>query len=218
MKKAVIFDMDGVLIDSEPIYMYQMLAFFDRYGIHVDRKEAVKIVGSSHEDSLKMMASWWKEAITPEDFESLFTNGYHSEEWSYSDILNPYVKFILSRLKEENFKVAIASSSPMESILSMVDECEISRYFDLFVTGRDFPKSKPDPTVYLSTMEKLGVLPNETIIIEDSNYGIEAGKKAGGTVIAIQDSRFYDDQSGSDYLVFDLLEAYLTVLKIKGGK
>ena len=196
MKKAVIFDMDGVLIDSEPIYMYHTMLFFQQFGISLEEKEVRKLAGSSNAHGWEMMASWWKEAITPNE-------------------MNPYVKYVLTRLRKDSFQLAIASSSPMAAITDMVEDCQLNEYFDLLVTGMDFAASKPNPEIYLSTMERLKVTPEETIVVEDSHYGIEAGKKAGATVIALKDERFYPDQSESDYLVNDLLEAYLLIQKLK---
>lgn len=216
MKKAVIFDMDGVLIDSEPIYMYETMEFLRKHGVKITRSEAAQLAGSSHEKSMELMMSWWGKPLTETEFERIIETTYPAENWHYFEILNPYVKFILPRLKVAGFKVAIASSSPMEAIKDMVTECNIEHYFDLLVTGRDYPESKPDPTIYLSTMDKLGVTPYETLIIEDSNYGIEAGKRAGATVIALRDPRFYDNQSASDYLVSDLLEVYQKIIELGG--
>lgn len=216
MKKAVIFDMDGVLIDSEPIYMYETMEFFRQHDVNVTRSEVAQLAGSSHAKSIELMLSWWKKSLTPTEFKTIYETTYPEEDWHFSEILNPYVKFILPRLKVAGFKVAIASSSPMDAITTMVTECEIAHYFDLLVTGRDYPESKPDPTIYLSTMEKLEVDPQETFIVEDSNYGIEAGKSAGGTVIALRDPRFYEDQSTSDYLASDLLEVYQKIMELGG--
>ena len=118
---AVIFDMDGVLIDSEPIYMHHVLEFYRRFDIHVPYKEVVKLAGSSHEAGLEMMSAWWKEDITPSEFEK-FYEANSDEEIVYSEILNPYVLYVLKRLKARGMKLAIASSSPKQAIVTMVNE------------------------------------------------------------------------------------------------
>lgn len=215
MKKAVIFDMDGVLIDSEPIYMYHTILFFQQFGIQLEDKEVRKLAGSSNAHGWEMMASWWKEEITPNEMKTLYGVSEPKDAFFYSDIANPYVKYVLNHLCQEDFQLAIASSSPMNAITDMVEECQLKGYFNLLVTGMDFAASKPNPEIYLSTMERLKVTPEETIVVEDSHYGIEAGKKAGATVIALKDERFYPDQSECDYLVNDLLEAYLLIQKLK---
>ncbi|HBQ74380.1 MAG TPA: HAD family phosphatase, partial [Erysipelotrichaceae bacterium] len=113
--------MDGVLIDSEPIYMHHVLEFYRRFDIHVPYKEVVKLAGSSHEAGLEMMSAWWKEDITPSEFEK-FYEANSDEEIVYSEILNPYVLYVLKRLKARGMKLAIASSSPKQAIVTMVNE------------------------------------------------------------------------------------------------
>ncbi|WP_418766609.1 HAD family hydrolase [Longicatena caecimuris] len=211
---AVIFDMDGVLIDSEPIYMHHVLSFYERFGIHVPYEEVVKLASSSNEASWQMMASWWKEAIDPKELEQLYeTIMQGEEEVVFADIVNPYVRYILPRLRERGIKTAIASSSPMSAIHAMMQQCQLSNSFDLVVTGRDFPFSKPDPAIYLHTVKQLKVAKEHCIIIEDSTYGIEAAIRADIKVAALKDERFHYDQTKATYLVHDLLEAYHLILE-----
>lgn len=205
---AVIFDMDGVLIDSEPIYMHHVLDFYERNGIKVPYHEVIKLAGSSHEAGLRMMASWWKEDVTPQEMERIYDAQCKEDDLVYSDILSPYVRYILARLKANGIKLAIASSSSMKAIKTMLKECNLEMYFDCIVSGHDFPLSKPDPAIYLHTVECLRVPKENCMIIEDSTYGIQAGKAAGMDVIALHDERFAYEQSMADYLVYDLLEAY----------
>lgn len=215
MLKAVLFDMDGVLIDSEPIYMHQTIEFLHHYGISVAKEELMKLPGSSHQLGLELQASWWPEAITPEKVEELFEQYCQGEEMTYSDLLNPHVKYLLQRLKQAGFQLAVASSSSLKAVTDMVEECGLKEYFDLLISGQDLHVSKPDPAIYLSTMKQLDVLPEECVVIEDSNYGIEAGKRAGAKVIALKDARFYRDQSAGDFLAADLFEAYQMIMKLR---
>ena len=211
--EAVIFDMDGVLIDSEPIYMQHVLDFYRQYEISIPHQEVAKLAGSSNEAGWEMMASWWKSEITPQEMERLYEANSKEEDIVYSEIINPYVRYILPRLKKEGIRLAIASSSSMKAITTMLKECNLSMYFDKVVTGHDFTFSKPDPAIYLHTIEELNVSKKRCIIIEDSTYGIQAGKAAGIKVIAKHDERYGFDQSQADYLVNDLLEAYHLILQ-----
>lgn len=215
MIKAVLFDMDGVLIDSEPIYMHQTIDFFQHHGINVDHSELLKLPGSSHQLGLEIQASWWHETIAPEKLDELLELYYRDQSLTYSEFLNPHVKYMLPRLKQAGLQLAVASSSSLEAVNEMVEGCAIKEYFDFLISGQDLHKSKPDPAIYLLAMEKLNVRPEECIVIEDSNYGIEAGKRAGAKVIALKDPRFYRDQSEGDYLVADLFEAHHLIMKIK---
>lgn len=209
--------MDGVLIDSEPIYMQHVLDFYDHYGIKLDKKEVAKLAGSSNEASWEMMADWWKDQISPKAMESFYAKHCCEEKVVFSKIINPYVKYILSKLKASKIKLAIASSSPMETIKEVIKECEIAQYFDYIVSGHSFKKSKPNPEIYLHTLQMLNVNAADAVIIEDSTYGIQAANNANVLVIALKDERFYYDQSSADYIVDDLLEAYFLIKKLRGA-
>lgn len=209
--------MDGVLIDSEPIYMQHVLDFYNRYGIKLDKKEVAKLAGSSNEASWEMMANWWKEPITPKAMETFYNEQCDEEKVEFSKIINPYVKYILPRLKGSQIKLAIASSSPMETIKQVIKECEIDQYFDYVVSGHSFQESKPNPEIYLHTLKELETDASNTLIIEDSTYGIQAANNAKIPVIALKDERFYYDQSSADYMVDDLLEAYYLIMKLRGA-
>lgn len=89
----------------------------------------------------------------------------------------------------------------------------IKEFFDVILSGEDFENSKPDPEIYISAMKSLGVKKHDCIIIEDSDYGIEAGNKAGAFVIAKKDERFGFSQAKADLQVYDLLEAYRYIMK-----
>lgn len=209
--------MDGVLIDSEPIYMQHVLDFYKRYGIKLEKKEVAKLAGSSNEASWEMMANWWKEPITPKAMETFYNEQYCEEEVDFSKIINPYVKDILPKLRDNKIKLAIASSSPMETIKQVIKECEIDQYFDYVVSGHSFKESKPNPEIYLHTLKVLETDVSNTLIIEDSTYGIQAAINAKIPVIALKDERFYYDQSNADYMVDDLLEAYYLIMKLRGA-
>ena len=83
-------------------------------------------------------------------------------------------------------------------------DCEIKEYFDVVLSGHDFTRSKPDPEIYLTAMKKLGLDNDECLVIEDSPYGIKAGKNAGMFVGCRRDYNFGLDQSESDYIFDDL--------------
>lgn len=211
--KAVIFDMDGVLVDTEPLYMHYVLEFYQRFHQNLTYKEVCRLAGSSSYDSWKMMGEWWYPKKTPEEMEQFYTMHIDHEKIEYTQILNPFVAYILPRLKQKGYRLAIASSSSLKDIEEMCEVNHLEKYFDVLISGTSFRKSKPDPEIYLHTMELLGVTPKECFIIEDSSYGIEAGKKAGGYVIAKKDERFGFDQNKADHIAYDLLEIYHYILK-----
>ena len=211
--KTVIFDMDGVLVDSEPFFRNKVFEFYKRQGIYVPLKEISQLAGSSHQFTFSKMVEWYGKEITLQQMESL----YHSETkdilYSYADMLNPYIRYILRKLKP-NYKLAVASSSSLQLISKCLKECSIDSYFDLVVTGRSFKESKPHPEIYLYTAKQLNSSPDECVVLEDSTIGITAAKSAGMYTLAHRDLRFDFDQSTADYVFDDFLEAYIHILDL----
>ena len=214
MIKAVIFDQDGVLVDSEPVYLGWFQEFLDDNGIVIDRKEFNTLAGCSAKMERVLLKKWWNEAkndnLTEEQVYTLceryWKNSNVEKNFSYKNIKNANVEKVMSKLKDMGYMVAIASSSPIDNIKHVVSEIEIGQYVDLIISGEMFKESKPNPEIYNHTVERLGLKPEECIAVEDSSYGILAAKNAGITTIAKIDERFNFDQSPADYKINDLIE------------
>ena len=112
--------------------------------------------------------------------------------------MNPGVADTIDELRSRGVRVALASSSPMDSILAVLEACDLSDKFELIVSGKDFHESKPNPAIYLYTIEKLDLDASECCCIEDSVPGIAAGKAAGLTVFAKREDRFGFSQDRAD--------------------
>lgn len=209
--KGIIFDMDGVLIDSEPIYLQEVIDYIlDVLKEDVDfleLKEAMyKIVGSSDKRTYEIIADYLDNKYSPQELRA----GIHAMEFNldYRTILNPHVLNVLPRLKKAGYKLAIASSSSMENIKTVTSQCGIDQYFDCMVSGFDFEENKPDPAIYLETLQRLDLKPEEVIAIEDSTYGIQACINANVRVIAKEDHRYNFNQGLADVVASDILEAF----------
>ena len=129
-------------------------------------------------------------------------------------MLVPHVRFILSHLKKNNIKIAIASSSPYNIIYKMLSINDIDSYFDVIVSGNDVQAKKPSPDIYFETLKRLELPSNDCIVIEDSLVGIQAAINAGLYVIAVKENRFLVDQSQADCIVNDLIEAWIQIAHI----
>lgn len=115
----------------------------------------------------------------------------------------------IAGLKERGVRVALASSSPLDNIRTVLAACGLSDAFEVIVSGVDFTESKPDPDIYLHTLAKLGLPAKACCCIEDSVPGITAGKRAGLTVFAKREERFDFSQDAADAIldrVDDILE------------
>lgn len=211
--KAVIFDMDGVLIDSEPLYVEMLKDFFIRHHIRFEEAELAAVIGSSHQRVMEIVHDIW---IRTKD-EASFRRHYHEyengeETIPYQMLLNPHAKEILKWLKDHAIKMAIASSSPMRDIEDMIQQCRLASYFDVIHSGHEFSASKPDPAIYLKTMEDLDVPVKDCLIIEDSFHGIAAAKAANAYCAALATS-YPMDQRLADIKINDLLQIKMLIDK-----
>lgn len=208
MIQAVIFDMDGVLIDSEIVYIRHQ---WERLRIQypwVTQESLYPTVGmSSAEDKQFLAKLLRREADDPAFLQEMETL-YQSCAVFYPDILNPQAESVLKRLRTMGLGVALASSSSMKNIRQVLRECGITQYFDCIVSGEQFRRSKPDPEIYRYTMQLLGRRPDECLVIEDSTYGVQAGAAAGAAVAALRDDRFPFDQSAARFHIECLAEIF----------
>ncbi len=188
MKPLIIFDLDGVIIDSEYLYFNMTRNLFKSLKIDISIDEQYNFVGIS----AKIMWSYLKEQYSLNySVEELI--GIEKEQ--KFRILNSYelqpiqgvVNFI-ERLKQENYKIAIASSGMKKNVDLILQKLRINNSFDYVVTGEQVEKGKPDPDIFLVTADKFRVHPSNCIVIEDSNNGVTAAKKAGMVCIGVINS------------------------------
>lgn len=122
----------------------------------------------------------------------------------YSKLLKKDAMYLLNYLKENHYKIALATSASTKNANDKITQCNLIPYFDAIVNGSEIEKIKPEPDIYLKTMNLLGLTQDECIAIEDSEIGVEAAKRAGMKVIGNRDKRIGNDLSQADYIVDDL--------------
>ena len=219
MIKAIIFDMDGVIVDTE----------FQDFKIQQDfiKKEnpAIDLVKTNFDvligQSYRMLYATLKDFIASnepiekikERFERFNAVAYQSID--YQQLFRTDILSILKWAKKNSVLLAVASSSTHEHIIEVLTSCDIKEYFDVIYSGEFVEESKPNPAIYQNTLNLLGVDPEYAIAIEDSFYGISAAKAAGITTIAYEETRAAIDQSAADYLAKDMIEIYNIIRKLK---
>lgn len=206
MIKAVAFDMDGVLIDSEPVYLRHAVRMLEADYPQVTEKAMYPTVGMRSTEYRTFMAKLLCMGEKDPQFEALLERMNSECHVDYHSIMRPDVPGMLCSLRDMGMRIALASSSSLSNIYQVLSECGIRGYFDSIVSGESFVNGKPDPEIYLCTFERLGVRPQECLVVEDSTYGVAAGAASGAFVAALRDKRFSFDQSPADLQIDSLAE------------
>lgn len=197
--KAVIFDVDGTLVDSMWIWKQVDIDFLARRNIDLPVDLQKDIEGMSYTGT----AEYFKERFNlPDSVEEI------KEEWRqmaddlyHSKIaLKTGVKELLSVIKERGLKIGIATSNSRELVATMTKTHGIEEYFQSIRTSCEVPRSKPFPDVYLKTAEDLGVEPKDCLVFEDTIAGATAAKAAGMRVIAVYDALSEDSKAHLEQL------------------
>lgn len=204
--KAVLFDMDGVIIDSEMFYMKGTYDWISKRGFKGKLEDTFRLIGTNMEGTYNLLYEMLNKKYSISEIDEENRKYFLENPIDYKAILNPYVKEILIFLKEHKIKIAVCSSSPKRTIEKALKACEILEYFDFIVSSDEVKKSKPNPDVYLKACEVLKVSNQDAFVIEDSSMGIEAGKNANIKVMALKDHYFGQDQSKADFIFEDLGE------------
>ena len=181
MIKAVIFDMDGVLINTEPLhYQCWVEIFKERYGIDLDYEVYKPCIGSTRLHFMNLIKEDY--GIT---FESLEVMNQIMKEKKDEIIARdgfpemPGIKEALKQLKDEGYLLAVASSSPAYAIKDALKSLDMEKYFTVVMSGDYVEHPKPAPDTFLVTAEKLGMEPEDCLVVEDSTNGGGAARAAG---------------------------------------
>lgn len=205
MIKAVIFDLDGVIVSTDDCHYEAWKKMADEEGIYFDRIINNRLRGVSRMESLEIVLEKAEKEYSEEEKLQLAEckNGYYKEfitKLTPSDIL-PGAMETLDELKANGIKVAIGSSSKNTPII--LKQIGLSDYFDAVSDGNNITNSKPDPEVFLKAADMLGIPYAECMIVEDADAGIEAGKSAGMKTVSVHGAK------GADIEIADLSDKSL---------
>ncbi|MEZ7766121.1 HAD family phosphatase [Haemophilus parahaemolyticus] len=217
MLQAIIFDMDGVIVDTEFLEYDLQAQFIESIKEHhrtLTSLESAEVVGKGLAEIPEIVKKLSGSSLPLEEikqryfefFKQLFSTA------DYRSIFRADIVKIIEFAKQNQIKLAVASSSHLEHIQNILTECGIIRDFDFIVSGEQFERSKPDPTIYRYTLEKLGVQAESAVAIEDSFFGIQAAQAANIPVIAYEEKRMHIDQSHAEHCGKNMLEI-LAIIK-----
>ncbi len=185
--KAVIFDLDGTLVDSMGLWKDIDIEFLSARGIeyHDDLQE--KIEGMSFTETAVFCKDYYRLGESVEELKAIW-NRMADYKYRYEVKLKPGVMEFLDCLKERGMKLGIATSNSKELIEAVNAAYHFDSYMSCIVTSCSVKKGKPAPDVYLEAARQLGVKPEECLVFEDIVKGIEAGKNAGMKECAVEDA------------------------------
>ncbi len=186
-KKAVIFDLDGVICFTDKYHYRAWKALADRLGIYFDEKINDRLRGVSRMASLEIVLEKADKSYTQEEKEAFAEekNNLYKEllkDMTEAD-LSEEVRTTLEELRNRGYKLSIGSSSKNTKFI--LGQLGLGDFFDAIADGTDITNSKPDPEVFLKSAEKLGIEPSQCAVVEDAKAGIEAAKAAGMTALAL---------------------------------
>lgn len=195
MKKAFIFDLDGVIVDTAKFHFLAWKNLAESLDISFTEEENEQLKGVSRVKSLEKILEWGNKTISEENFNTLMSDK-NEEYLSYVDAMSkddilPGVLDTLKYLKQNDYPVALGSAS--KNARRILDKVGLNSYFDHIVDGNEVSKAKPDPEVFLKGCQLLGVEPNQAIVFEDSRAGIEAANTAKMTSVGIGDEKVLDE-------------------------
>ena len=186
--KAVLFDMDGVLIDARDWHYDALNEALRIFGVEISRSDHLsRFNGLSTRKKLDMLTS---DGVIPHELHEAIQSIKQDRTLRIAaQMCFPIVshQVLITRLKALGIKVGLVTNSIRKSSEFMLEYAGLLKFMDVVVTNEDVLEGKPNPAGYLLAMQKLQVLPSETIVIEDGEYGILAAEAAGATVIKVND-------------------------------
>lgn len=206
-KQAIIFDMDGVLIDSEIQYLKKFHRFLEEEGVHVGLSALHPLIGVDWVRHYQILESLYHYEKTAEQIRHDFAAWDQTlpepdyREWLFADVHDT-----LASLQEKGYRLGLASNSRQDHVDEVLRQCDLRHLFEYALSSEQCKAGKPDPAVYLKVMSLLEVEAASCIVVEDSQTGIQAGRAAGAEVIAIKDTRFNIDQSQAHHHIQVLAE------------
>jgi beta-phosphoglucomutase len=211
-KFAVLFDMDGVIIDSNPYHKDAWLEFCRRYQVELREEDVPRyIYGKTNKAAL---VDVFQREFSPEESFRLS----EEKEAIYRDLHRADIRLIqgldglLDNFRQHQIPLAVCTNAPVANLDFTLEETGIRPYFEVLIDASQVSKGKPDPEIYLKAAELLNVSPDRCIVMEDSTVGVEAGLRAGMKVVGITTTHTREELAHTHLVIDDFRE--LTVERL----
>ena len=191
---TVIFDMDGVIFDTERVYLETWTEVFEKYGYNMTREIYTSVMGIGRKNVMNTFKSIYGDDLPIDNMykekDEILYRKIEKGEIPTKDGVEEVLKF----LKENNYNIALATSAKRNRVDKHLNDSNLKGIFDVIVCGDEVKKSKPNPEIFLYVANKLNINRKNCIVIEDSLSGVKAGNNAGMLVVNIPDLRECDDE------------------------
>jgi len=207
--KAVIFDLDGTLVDSMWMWKQIDIEFLERYGFECPEELQRDVEGMSFTETAQYFKQRFHLKETIEEIKDIWVQ-MSIDKYRFEVPLKKGVREYLNHIKSRGIKAGIATSNGREMVDAVIGSLDIGNYFGVITTACEVAAGKPAPDIYLKVADTLGADPKDCLVFEDVPAGILAGKAAGMTVCAVDDefSRHMEEEKRSlaDYYIHDYFE------------
>lgn len=212
--KGVLFDMDGVILDTEKLYTRFWKEAAQSLGFPMTHEMALGMRSLSRELGERQLKEYLGEEVDYQKVRDTRIKMMTAFIQENGVELKPGIQELLDFLKEKGIKTSIATSSPLDRTKEYLSKVGLVDAFDELVSGHMVPHGKPAPDIYLYAAEKLGLKPEECLVIEDSPTGLLAGMRAGAVPIMIPDQdQPTDETKARIYAVADSLKEIISLIQ-----
>ncbi len=201
--KALIFDMDGLMIDSERLYFQSERDIAGRFGKEINEVILWRMMGRNPIEGLEILVGELKLPLAPRD--AVIMRNELMRELMKNDLRPMPGLFDIIDAFYGELKLAVSTGAQQEFLELAMNQLGVRDKFDVLQASDDIKRGKPDPEIFIRTCEKLGLKPGECIVLEDSENGVRAGRRAGCYVIAVPS----EYTRGQDFAVASFIAADL---------
>jgi len=201
---AVIFDMDGVIVDSEHLHLQAERKLFASFGIKVTDKELQSYMGGAPQMFLRHYIDHYRLNMSVGQLYSIHKKNLFQLYQEKVELLPGLLELIIA-LKNDFIDLAVASSSDRELIFLVLEKFDLFPYFKVIISGGEVSRPKPSPDIFIEALRRLDCNVSESVVIEDSSAGVKAAKSAGITCVGFRSPHSGNqDLSMADLIIDDL--------------